>query len=63
MDMFNDKQQILNYRFDKHSIYDLSDCLKLDHSTFCSCALSAVLQLMIVLQLCPAGSFHSAIDV
>lgn len=37
-------------QFDQQSIYDFSNHLKLDPSTFCSCALPAVLQLRIALR-------------
>ena len=59
MDTLNDEQLILNYRFDRQSIYELSDCLQLGHSTFRSCALPAVLQLLIALRFYATGSFQS----
>ena len=61
MDTFNDEQLILNYRFDRQSIHELSDHLELDHSTFHSCALPAVLQLSIALWFYATGLFQSVI--
>nr|XP_023674188.1 putative nuclease HARBI1 [Paramormyrops kingsleyae] len=61
LDTLNDEQLILLYKFDRQSIYDLSDRLQLDHSTNRSCALPAALQLMIALRFYATGSFQAVI--
>lgn len=52
VDPLKDEQFILNYRFNWQSVYDLSDCLELDHNPFlhlCSSSCIAINKQSIVL--------------
>lgn len=59
MEMLNDEQLILNDRFDRQSVHELSDRLELDHSTFRCCTLPPAQQLIIALRFYATGLFRS----
>lgn len=60
MDMLNDEQLILCFKFYHKSVCD-HDCLGLNHLTFQHCTLPVSLQLIIALWFYATGSYQSVI--
>lgn len=61
LDTLGDEQFIAQYKFDRQSVYELAERLQLGHSTFRSCAIPSVLQLLITLRYYATGTFQSVI--